>query len=346
LHLIYQSLQERNHYSTIEASNCNLPRLLLQAIARNSFVPLHIGIHKVYSNSIPANKPNYKYLSMPVKIVTDSCSDITQEEAKKLGIAVVPAYVHFGNEVYRDGVDIDCERFWEKLATSSVHPCTAAPSPGDFTSVYEEIAKETSEIVSIHVTRKHSAMYDSAMVAKNIAAEKGIKIEVIDSRGVTLWQGLVAMAAAKAARDGGSLQQVVDKTHKTINQMHALALLDTLKYVIKGGRVGNTIFAVESKLSIKPLITLVNGEIRPAGLTRNRAKGINRLRAFIAKTDVNEIAIVHSTAAEEAQGLADYARSLLPNIAPRIDRLGPALGVHAGPGALAIIVKSAGRVRV
>jgi DegV family protein with EDD domain len=279
---------------------------------------------------------------MAIKIVTDSCSDISQEEAKKLGISVVPAYLHFGNEVYRDGVDIDYERFWEKLTTSSVHPCTAAPSPGDFTSVYEEIAKETSEIVSIHVTRKHSAMYDSALVAKNIAAEKGIKIEVIDSRGVTMWQGLVAMAAAKVARDGGSLQQVLDKTNKTINQMHALALLDTLKYVVKGGRVGNTIFALESKLSIKPLITLVNGEIRPAGLTRNRAKGIDRLRELIAKTDIEDIAIVHSNSAEDAQELAGYVRSLFPNIVPRIDRLGPALGVHTGPGALAIIIKSAG----
>jgi DegV family protein with EDD domain len=279
---------------------------------------------------------------MAVKIVTDSCSDITQQEAKKLGITVVPAYVHFGNEVYRDGVDIDCEGFWEKMTTGSVHPSTAAPSPGDFASVYEELAKETREIVSIHVTRKHSAMYDSALVAKKIAAEKGIKIEVIDSLGVTLWQGLVAMAGAKVAGHGNSLQQVVQQTHKTIKQMRALALLDTLKYIVKGGRVSNTIFTLESKLSIKPLITLVNGEIRPAGLTRNRSKGIDRLREFVAKMNIEEIAIVHSNSTEDAQNFARYVRSLFPNVAPRIDRLGPALGAHAGPGALAIVAKSAG----
>jgi DegV family protein with EDD domain len=279
---------------------------------------------------------------MVIKIVTDSCSDITQDEAKKLGITVVPAYLRFGNQVYRDGVDLDCEQFWHKLTTSSIHPCTAAPSPGDFVRVYEEIAKETSDIVSIHVTGKHSALCDSARVAKNAVVEKDINVEVIDSRGVTMWQGLVAMTAAKAAKEGANLQQVLDQTHGAIKQMRALALLDTLKYVVKGGRVGNTILALESKLSIKPLITLVNGEIRPAGLTRNRAKGIHRLREFVAKTDIEEIAIVHGNSAEDAQEFADYVKSMSPRTVMRIDKLGPALGVHAGPGALAIIIKRAG----
>jgi DegV family protein with EDD domain len=278
---------------------------------------------------------------MTVKIVTDSCSDITQEEAKKLGITVVPAYLHFGNEVYRDGIDIDCNEFYEKLTSSSIHPSTAAPSPGDFARVYEEVAKETNEIVSIHVTRRHSGVYDSALLGKDIAKGKVSKIEVIDSRGVTMWQGLVAIVAAQAARTGCSLQQVIAKAHSTINQLHALALLDTLRYAVKGGRLGNTIFALESKLNIRPLITLVNGEIRPAGLTRSRMKGMDRLRYFLATSDIEELAIVHSTTPDDARTLADYARSLFPNLIPRISRLGPVLGVHGGPGALAVIAKSA-----
>jgi DegV family protein with EDD domain len=184
-------------------------------------------------------------------------------------------------------------------------------------------------------------MYDSALVGKDIAKGKGYKIEVIDSRGVTMWQGLVAIVAAQAAKAGCSLQQVVNKAHSTINQLHALALLDTLRYAVKGGRLGNTIFALESKLNIKPLITLINGEIRPAGLTRSRMKGIDRLRHFIATSDIDDLAIVHSTTPDDALTLADYARSLFPNVIPRISRLGPALGVHSGPGALATIVKSA-----
>jgi DegV family protein with EDD domain len=279
---------------------------------------------------------------MTIKVVTDSCSDITQDEAKKLGIIVVPAYIHFGNEVYRDGVDIDCEQFYDKLVSNPIHPYTAAVSPGDFVKAYEEIAKETDEIVSIHVTRKHSAMYDSALVGKKIVENKGCKIEVIDSRGVTMWQGLVAIATADAAKDGYSLRQVINKAHETISQLRALALLDTLKYAVKGGRLGNTIFAIESMLKVKPLITIRHGEIRPAGLIRTRMKGIDRLRELIASpSSIEDLAIVYSTTPDDAQTLADYAHSLFSDLAPRIARLGPALGAHAGPGALAAIIKQA-----
>jgi DegV family protein with EDD domain len=277
-----------------------------------------------------------------IKIVTDSCSDITQEEAKNLGIIVVPAYVHFGDEVYRDRVDIDCDQFYHKLVTNRVHPSTAAASPGDFAKVYEEIAKETSEIVSIHVTAKHSAMYDSALVGKEVAEKRGCQIKVIDSLGVTMWQGLVVIAAANAAKAGYSLKQVISKALETISQLRALALLDTLRYAVKGGRLGNTIFAIESLLNVKPLITLHGGEIRPAGLTRTRVKGIARLYDFIASTPhIEDLAIVYSSTPDDAQVLADHARSLFPNLIPRISRLGPTLGVHGGPGALAAIVKKA-----
>ena len=281
---------------------------------------------------------------MTVKIITDSGSDITQEEAKKLGITVVPVYLRFGDEVYRDGVDINSDEFYRKLMTSPVHPSTAAPSPGDFARVYEEAAQETSEVVSIHITSKHSAVCDAALLGKEIAEErrKGCRIEVVDSKGVTMWQGLVAIAAAKAAEARSSLHQVVERVHETIGQMRALGLLDTGKYIVKGGRLGTAISALESVLSVKPLLTLHNGKLRPAGLARTRKKGIDRLREFVSSTlHIEDFAVVYSTTPDDAQTLADYIGLLFPNIVPRIVRLGPALGVHAGPGALVIVVKEA-----
>ncbi|HEX75219.1 MAG TPA: DegV family protein [Dehalococcoidia bacterium] len=280
---------------------------------------------------------------MAVKIVTDSCSDIPQEEAKRLGITVVPAYLCFGDEVYRDGIDIDSHEFYRKLVTSPVHPSTAAPSPGDFAKVYEKAAQETDEIASIHVTSKHSAVYDAALLGKEVAERKGCRIEVIDSKGVTMWQGLVTIAAAKAAEAGYSLNQVVDRVHETISQLCALALLDTVMYVVKGGRLGKSISAIsaiESLLNVKLLLTLRDGELRPAGLAHTRSKGIDRLREFMRSAlHVEDLAIVYSTIPDDAQTLADYTSSLFPNIVPRIITLGPVLGVHAGPGALGIILR-------
>jgi DegV family protein with EDD domain len=282
---------------------------------------------------------------MAVKIVTDSCADITKEEAEKHKIIVVPAYLRFGEKVYRDGVDIDRDEFYRMLMTSSVHPNTAAPSPGDFAQAYEEAAQEADEIVSIHVTSKHSAVYDAALVGKEIAEKKGCRIEVIDSKGVTMWQGLVAIAAAKAAEAGCNLNQVVGKVHEAIRKMRILALLDTLKYVVKGGRLGKAVSAVtaiESLLNVKLLITLREGEIRPAGLVRTRSKGIDRLLNCIkSAVNIEELAIVYSTTLDDAQALVEKVRSLFPNIVLRVARLGPALGVHAGPGALVTVLREA-----
>lgn len=274
---------------------------------------------------------------MTVKIITDSASDITQEEAQQLGITVVPTYVRFGNVTYRDGVDIDIDEFYRRLTTTKVHPTTAAPSPGDFIRAYQEAARDTDEIVSIHVTRKHSAVFDAALVGKEAVQKQGCRIEVIDSRGVTMWQALVTLAAARAAEAGYGLQQVVDRVHQAISRSRGLGLLDTLRYAVKGGRLSNTIFKVESLLSVKPLLTMRDGEIKPAGLVRNWEKGLERLQEFIrAKPDIESIAIAHSTMPEDAQKLANYVTSLFPNLAPKIARLGPTLGSHTGPGTVLV----------
>jgi len=279
---------------------------------------------------------------MTVKIVTDSCSDIPQEEAKQLGITVVPVYVRFGDEVYRDGVDMDSSEFYRKLLASSIHPSTAAPSPGDFAKVYEKVAEETDEIVSIHVTSRHSATYDAAIVGKEIAEKRGCRIEIIDSKGVTMWQGLVAIAAAKTAEAGYSLNQVVDRVREAIGQMRALALLDTVTYIVKGGRLGKAVSAIDSMLYVKLLLTLRDGKIHPTGLVRTRRRGIDRLLEFIrSAVHIEDLAIVHSTSSDDAQILVDRIYSLFPSIVPRIVRLGPALGVHTGPGALLTVLREA-----
>ena len=276
---------------------------------------------------------------MAVKVITDSGSDISQEEAQNLGIHVVPLYLRFGDEVYRDGVDINPGEFYRRLETSRVHPTTSAPSPGDFAQAYQEAARETDEIISIHITGKHSGTYDAALAGKEVVGKKGCRIEVVDSRGATMWQGLVAMAAARAAQARLSLSEVLESVHEAIGRMRVLALLDSLKYVVRGGRLGKAISKVESVLNVKLLLTLHNGELRPTGLVRTRNKGISRLREFIkSNLHIKDLSIVYSTTVEDAQALAEYVRSVLPGVAPQLVRLGPALGVHAGPGALIAVV--------
>jgi len=171
---------------------------------------------------------------MPVKVVTDSTSDLSPQVAQELGITVVPVYVRFGEEVYRDGIDISHEELYQKLVESPVHPSTSQPPPSDFTDVYRKLAKETDEIVSIQVTGKLSGTYDSALQGRELAPA-GCHIEVIDSLSVSMGLGLMAMAAARLARAGESLQRVVDEVRQAIDQVHVFGLFDTLKYLSLGG---------------------------------------------------------------------------------------------------------------
>ena len=204
------------------------------------------------------------------------------------------------------------------------------------------MARETDEIISIHITGKHSGTCDAALAGKEVAGKKGCRIEVVDSRGVTMWQGLVAIAAARAAQARLSLDEVMGSAHEAIGRMRVLALLDSLKYVVKGGRLSKAISKVESVLNVKLLLTLHNGELRPTGLVRTRNRGIVRLQEFVkSNLHIRDLSIVYSTTIEDAHTLAEYVRSVLPGVAPHLVRLGPALGVHAGPGALIAVANEA-----
>ena len=166
---------------------------------------------------------------MTIKIVTDSSSDIPSDLASELGIAIVPLYVTFGKDTYRDGVDIYPDQFYQRLLTDPIHPTTSAASPGDFAEVYDKLSKEADEIISIHVSRKASATWDAAMRGKEMIANTKCRIEVIDSRFVTLALGLVTIAAAKAANAGAGMQSIIDQVNEIIPRIKVYGVLDTLK---------------------------------------------------------------------------------------------------------------------
>jgi DegV family protein with EDD domain len=277
---------------------------------------------------------------MTIKIVTDTGSDLSPADAKEMGITLVPLYVSFGDKVYRDGVDIGTDDFYQKLEETRIQPFTSSPSPGDFARVYREMSKDTDQIISIHITKKHSSTLDSARLGKEMVESNGCHVEVVDSLGVTMWQGTVAMAAARAVQSGCSLQQVKERIQETINQMHGIGLLNTLRYIVKGGRLRDSIFKVENVISVKPMITLRDGEIKPLGLARNWNKGLERIQEFIRAVPAPQnVAIIHNTVPSDAQNIIDNLRAALPNAMLKLSRLGPALGVHSGPGALLATVQ-------
>lgn len=276
---------------------------------------------------------------MTVKIVTDSSCDLPAEIVQELGITVVPLYVRFGEEVYREQVDISLDEFYQRLEHGPIHPVTIQPSPQDFVTAYQKVAPEADGIVSIHISSKLSGTCNSALQGKKLL-EKDFPIEVVDSQTITVGLGIICIAAAKMAKAGESLASVVEEVKQMIPNIRLLALLDTLKYLQKGGRIGKAKALLGSILNVKPMITLKEGEVVPAGQTRSRSKGIERLFSFVeSASNIEDLAIAYNTTPDEAQALAERLGSLFTKEAVRVVRLGTTLGVHMGPGGLAVGIR-------
>ena len=276
---------------------------------------------------------------MAIKIVTDSTADLPVELAEKLGITVVPEYLRFGDEVFKDRVDIDEDEFYRRLMHDPIHPSTSQPSPQDFAGVYREVAKEADGIVSIHLTGKLSGTYASAVSGKE-AAQVKCPIEIIDSQVVTMGLGELVIAANDMAKAGKSIPDIVTAVNKMIPTIHILGLLDTLKYLALGGRIGKVQALLGSMLKVKPMLSVKDGVLVPSGRVRSRAKGIDILYEYAKNAgEIQDLAVIHNTTPDEAQTLIKRLGSLYPEEKIRLARLGPALGVHTGPGILFIALR-------
>ena len=272
-----------------------------------------------------------------ISIVTDSSADIPFNLAMELGITVVPLYVRFGDKVYREQINITEEEFYQKLEDELDLPVTIHPGIQDFIEIYQELSAQYDAIISIHISSQLSGTYSTALQAKNMM-EYGCPIKVIDSQTTTVALGLIVIAAAQAAqKEDRDLQYVLSVVEEAIGRTHLLGLLDSLDYLYLGGRIGRAKAMLGSLLRLKPLVSLRNGLVVPAGRARSRAIGIEKLFNFTRNGhDIEDIAIAYSTTPEEAQNLYQRISSTFKNMNIRLTRVGSTIGVHTGPGALAI----------
>ena len=276
---------------------------------------------------------------MTIKIVTDSSADLSPALVKELGITVVPLYVRFGDKTYRDGVDITGDEFYKRLLTDPIHPNTSQPTPQDFTNVYRGLCQQADGIISIHISGKLSGTCSSALQAKEAVAAE-CPVEVIDSKTTSMALGLIVMAAVTIANTGASVKQVAEDIRQVVSDVQLLVIFDTLKYLAKGGRIGKAKSLLGSVLNEKPLLTIKDGEFVPVTQVRSRSKGIDKLFDFAKDAaNVDDLVVIHSTTRDEADSLASRIGSTINLEQVRIARLGPVLGVHGGPGVLAIALR-------
>jgi len=270
-----------------------------------------------------------------VKIVTDSASDIPLAIARDLGITVVPCNVHFGERTYRDGVDLTSEEFFTKMASSPTLPTTSQPAVGVFEEAYRRLARETDQIISINLPAKLSATLNSARLAAQSLPE--LEIVIVDSTQVCMAQGWLAIIAAQAARQGRGLAEIVALIEDTIPRLRLIALLDTLEYLQKGGRIGKVTALMGTLLNVKPLLQVLDGEALPLENVRTRQKALRRLVEIVGDLGpLEEVAVMHANAPVTAQQLVEMLAPIHPPERILVGQVGAILGTHAGPGAVGV----------
>ncbi len=273
---------------------------------------------------------------MTIRIVTDSASDISLEEAEDLGIEIVPLSVRFGETEYTDLVDLSVSDFYQKMSESDLLPSTAAPSPGAFEAAFKKCAEAGAEgVICINLSLALSATGQAAQLAADALADT-LPVKCIDSKSITCGLGTIIRKAADAAKNGGSMDDIVSLVENLAGRTRIFATLDTLENLKKGGRIGGAKAMLGTMLQFKPCLDLSSGEVVEAGRQRTRKKSLIWLKEVLeGESEISELSIIHGDA-PDVEEFATLISDIVPREQIRINQLGAVIGTHGGPRVLGV----------
>lgn len=270
-----------------------------------------------------------------IKIVTDSTADLPPEIIKKYDIKVLPLYVNFKEETYRDGVDINLHELLNKMDEEDGFPGTAQVNPQRFSECYKKYIDEGYKIISIHISSKMSGTYQSACIAKNMLNTDDII--VIDSRNVTSGLGLLVLKAAKLKEKGLSIKDIEKEIKKTIPHVKSALAFDSLDNLVKGGRLSKTAGMIGSVLGIKLILDVEDGEMAVMGKVRGSKKAIRTILKYLEEKGIKEGETCILLHVEDKDVLGNLRENLIQRNVNFIEcEVGCVVGVHSGPGACGI----------
>ena len=279
---------------------------------------------------------------LKVAIVTDTTACIPQELAEKHDIELVPIVFIFGDESYRDGIDMSTAEFYARLRQARKLPTTSGSLPTPYLEAYRKASQRAGSILCITIPAKFSGLYNSAQLAVEMAkgALPNVTIEVLDCGTAAAGQGLVVLAAAKAAALGKSLTEVIEVTKGVMKRVNLLATLDTLRYLVKGGRVPKVAALASSLLQIKPIFTVSDGEARPVTNARTMPGAMKRILKIMGQEIVKgqplHVAVMHADVLDRAKELENEISRRFNCAELFITEFTPVMGVHTGPGVIGV----------
>ncbi|MBA3276375.1 MAG: DegV family protein [Chloroflexia bacterium] len=278
-------------------------------------------------------------MSRRIAIVTDSTSDLPPEIQRQFGIMVIPLNVHFGQETWRDGIDLTPDAFMAELATSEKLPTTSHPAVSVFEDAFRSLAGTHEGIVCVLISSKLSGTVQSARLAAEAVTDT-VPVEVVDSLNVSYALAFQAIRAARLADDGCPLPEIVATLTAEIDQHHIVFFVETLEHLRRGGRIGKAAQLLGSLLQLKPLLRVEEGQVVPFERTRTRSKAIAALTAFARDlNDIEEAAVLYNSTPGEARELAEQVAGIAGRETVPVVRIGPVISTHVGPGVLGVVLK-------
>jgi len=273
---------------------------------------------------------------MTIRIVTDSASDISLEEAESLGIEIVPLSIRFGETEYTDLVDLSVSDFYLKMSENDLLPSTAAPSPGAFEAAFKRCVEAGAEgVICINLSLALSATGQAAQLAADALADT-VPVRCIDSKSITCGLGTIIRNAAEAAKNGRSMDEIVSLVENLASRTRIFATLDTLENLKKGGRIGGAKAMLGTMLQFKPCLDLSSGEVVEAGRQRTRKRSLTWLKEVLeGEGEISELSIIHGDA-PDVEEFATLISDIVPREQIRINQLGAVIGTHGGPRVLGV----------
>ena len=276
-----------------------------------------------------------------VAIVTDSTVSLPRSMLEQWGIHLVPLELRFGDRVYRDGEDLDPTTFYQMLQTADLLPTTSAPRPASFLEAFRRASATANHVLCLTLISHLSATHELAVMVADLARQAlaGVTVQVVDTRTAAGAQALVALAAAKAARQGHTPEQVLETCRTVMDRVNLVAFLDTLHFLWRGGHVPRVAAWMGAVLNVKPMLEMKNGNIRLVARPRTRPRATDRLLSIMAQRTQGRPVVVNVIHAADPEGANQLYQRVLAQFSCQevfISEFSPVIGVHTGPGLLGL----------
>jgi DegV family protein with EDD domain len=275
-----------------------------------------------------------------IAVVTDSTTYMPPELVKKHNISVAPQVLIWGDQTYKDGVDIESREFFTRLKTAKVMPTTSQVAVISFQEIFQELVDKGQEVIALLVSSRLSGTIQSAMQAKDMMGTAREKVNVVDSQSVAMALGFQVLAVARAIEDGASLKDAIALAEKSYQNTGVFFAVDTLEFLHRGGRIGGAQRFLGTMLNMKPILAIQDGRVEGVDRIRTKSKAHDRVLELVTekiagRTPVR-LATLHANAAEDAKALLTRAEQALNPVESIFTEVSPTVGTHAGPGTVGL----------